>query len=219
MPFPVDLQSLRWEIGDSLWGFPWMTLQFFFFFLTAFKILSLTFAVLTMLGLGVDLFHFVWDFLCFWFWICVSYYRLNFQPWFHQIHFCLFLSPLLLGPLKFEFYYAWCYLQFSSVQSLSRVQLFATPWIAALQASLSSVQSLSCVRLCDPVDCNTPSFPVHHQLLEFTQTHVHRVGDAIQPSHPLSSPSPPAPNPSQHQSLFQWVSSSPEVAKVLEFQL
>ena len=64
-----------------------------------------------------------------------------------------------------------------------------------------------------------PGFPVHHQLPEFTQTHVHRVGDAIQPSHPQLSPSPPAPNPSQHQSLFQWVNSSHEVAKVLEFQL
>ena len=63
------------------------------------------------------------------------------------------------------------------------------------------------------------ALPVHHQLPEFTQTHVHRIGDAIQPSHPLSSPSPPAPNPSQHQSLFQWVNSSHEVAKVLEFQL
>ena len=61
--------------------------------------------------------------------------------------------------------------------------------------------------------------PVHHQLPEFTQTHVHRVSDAIQPSHPLSSPSPPAPNPSQHQSLFQWVNPSREVAKVLEFQV
>ena len=60
---------------------------------------------------------------------------------------------------------------------------------------------------------------IHHQLLEFTQTHVHQVGDAIQPSYPLSSPFPPAPNPSQHQSLFQWVNSSHEVAKVLEFQL
>ena len=57
--------------------------------------------------------------------------------------------------------------------------------------------------LYDPMNCSTPGLPVHHQLLEFTQTHVHRVGDAIQPSHPLSSPSPPAPNPSQHQSLFQ----------------
>ena len=66
---------------------------------------------------------------------------------------------------------------------------------------------------------STPGLPVHHQLLEFTQTHVHRARDAIQPSHPLSSPSPPAPNSSQHQSLFQWVNSSHEVAKVLEFQL
>ena len=66
---------------------------------------------------------------------------------------------------------------------------------------------------------STPSLPVHHQLLEFTQTHVHQVGDAIQPSHPLSSLSPPAPNPCQHQGLFLWVNSSREVAKVLEFQL
>ena len=61
----------------------------------------------------------------------------------------------------------------------------------------------SCPTLCDPMNCSTPGFPVHHQFPEFTQTHVHRVSDAIQPSHPLSFPSPPAPNPSQHQSLFQ----------------
>ena len=67
--------------------------------------------------------------------------------------------------------------------------------------------------LCDPMNRSTPGLPVHHQLPEFTQTHVHWVGDTIQPSHPLSSPSPPAPNPSQHQSLFQWVNSSHEVAK------
>ena len=77
----------------------------------------------------------------------------------------------------------------------------------------------SCPTLCDPMNCSTPGLPVHHQLPESTQTHVHWVSDAIQPSHPLSSPSPPAPNPSQHQSLFQWVNSSHEVAKVLEFQL
>ena len=65
----------------------------------------------------------------------------------------------------------------------------------------------SCLTLCDPMNHSTPGLPVLHQLLEFTQTHVHRVGDAIQPSHPLSSPSPPAPNPSQHQGLFQWVNS------------
>ena len=69
------------------------------------------------------------------------------------------------------------------------------------------------------MNCSTLGLPVHHQLPELTQTHAHRVGDAIQPTHPLSSPSPPAPNPSQHQGLFQWVSYSCEVAKVLEFQL
>ena len=87
--------------------------------------------------------------------------------------------------------------QFSSVQSLSRVWLFAIPWI----------------------NRSTPGLPVHHHLPEFTHTHIHRVGVAIQPPHPLSSPSPPAPNPSQHQGLFKWVSSSHQVAKVLEFQL
>ena len=83
--------------------------------------------------------------------------------------------------------------QFSSVQSVSCIWLFATPWIAARQASLSITNSQSSLR------------------------HVHQVSDAIQPSHPLSSPSPPAPNPSQLQGLFQWVNSSHEVAKVLEF--
>ena len=79
------------------------------------------------------------------------------------------------------------------VQSLSPAQLFATPWFAR----------------------STPGLPVHHHLPEFTQTCVHRVSDAIQPSQPRSSPSPPAPNPSQHQSLFQWVNSSHEVASFL----
>ena len=73
--------------------------------------------------------------------------------------------------------------------------------------------------LCNLMNCSTPGLPVHHQLPEFTQTHVHWVSDAIQPSHPLSPPFPPAHNPFQHQSLFQWVNSSHEVAKVLEFQL
>ena len=147
-------------------------------------------------------------------------------------------------------------------KSLSRVQLFVTPWTAATRLlypwnfpgkntglgissrylpdpeiklmspalagkllttrppgkSLSSVQSLSQVWLCDPMNCSMPGLPVHHQLPESTQTHVHRVSDAIQPSHPLSSPSPPALNPSQHQGLFQWVNSLHEVAKELEFQ-
>ena len=77
----------------------------------------------------------------------------------------------------------------------------------------------SCPTLQDPMDCITPGFPVHHQLSELAQTHVHWVSDASQPSLPLSSPSPPAFNLSQHQGLFQGVSSSHQVAKVLEFQL
>ena len=77
----------------------------------------------------------------------------------------------------------------------------------------------SCSTLCDLMDCSMPGLPFHHQLLELTQTHVHWVGDAIKSSHPLSSPSPPTFNLSQHQGLFKWVSSSHQVSKVLEFQL
>ena len=94
-----------------------------------------------------------------------------------------------------------------------RCKKFSTKY----SVQFSSV-SQSCLTLCHPMNHSTPGLPVHHHLLEFTQTHFHRVSDAIQPSHPLSSPFPP-PNPSQHQSLFQWVNSSHEVAKVLEFQL
>ena len=87
----------------------------------------------------------------------------------------------------------------------------------------SSVQFTSVVRLCstlcDPMDCSMPGLPVHHQLPEFTQTHVHWVSDAIHSSHPLSSPSSSAFNLSQRQGLFKWVSSSYQVAKILEFQL
>ena len=93
--------------------------------------------------------------------------------------------------------------QIVAVQSLSRVPLFATPWTAA---SSPHVQG-------------HVGFPVHHQLPEPTQTHVYQVSDAIQPSHPLSSPSPPASILSRHQGLFQWVGSSHQVAKVLELQL
>ena len=88
----------------------------------------------------------------------------------------------------------------------------------SLSVQFSSVAQ-SCPTLCNPMDCSTPGLPVHHQLPELAQAHVHQVGDAIQPSHLLSSPSPPAFNPSQHQGLFQWVSSSHQVAKVLELQL
>ena len=96
-------------------------------------------------------------------------------------------------------------------------------WASSSHQVSSSVQfssvAKSCLTLCYPKNCSTPGLPVHHHFPEFTQTHVHRVGDAIQPSHPRSSPSPPAPNPSRHQGLFQWVNSSHEVAKLLEFQL
>ena len=86
-----------------------------------------------------------------------------------------------------------------------------TPVFSSVQ--FSSV-TRSCSTLCDPMDCSTPGFPVHHQFLELAQTHVHQVGDAIQASHPLLSPAPP-----QHHGLFQWVTSSHQVAKVLELQL
>ena len=90
--------------------------------------------------------------------------------------------------------------------------------VMTILVQFSSVAQ-SCLTLCDPMNCSMPGLPVHHQLPEFTQTHVHWVGDVIQPSHPLSSPSPPAFNLSQHQGLFKWVSSTHQVAKILEFQL
>ena len=85
-------------------------------------------------------------------------------------------------------------------------------------SQFSSVAQL-CLTLCNPMNCNMPGLPVHHQLLESTPTHAHWVGDGIQPFLPLSSPSPPTFNLFQHQGLFQWVSCSHQVAKVLEFQL
>ena len=87
--------------------------------------------------------------------------------------------------------------------------------VCAMDFQFSSVTQL-CPTLCDPMDWSTPGFPVHHQLLELTQAHVHHVSDVIQLSHPLPSPSPPAFNLSQHQGLFQWVSSSHQVPKVLD---
>ena len=125
--------------------------------------------------------------------------------------YCLILKPK--GPLN----YKGCF----STLTLYREQLYKEREGRGKDISrehFSSVQLLSRVRLCDPMNRSTPGLPVHHHLPEFTQTHIHRVRDAIQPSHPWSSPSP-AHNPSQHQSLFQWVNASHEVAKVLEFQL
>ena len=122
---------------------------------------------------------------------------------------CLMNSGHTINSVKFRH----CIFFFQIVIESLRLK---TIWIL-----LSSVQ-FSCSVMSDslwPLEFILPSFPVHHQFLEFTQTHVHWVGDAIQPSHPLSSPSPPAFNLTQHQGLFQWVSSSHQVAEGLEFQL
>ena len=101
--------------------------------------------------------------------------------------------------------------------------LSPTSWILPLMdvscVLLFSSVTQSCLTLCKPMDCSTPGFPVHHQLPKLAQTQVHRVGDAIQSPHPLSSPFPPAFSLSQYQGLFQGVSSSHQVAKVLELQL
>ena len=88
---------------------------------------------------------------------------------------------------------------------LGFIHIITTDSNAFLLISSVSLVVQLCPTLCNPMNCSTPGLPVHHHLPEFTQTQVHRVSDAIQPSHPLSSPSPPALNPSQHQSLFQWV--------------
>ena len=109
------------------------------------------------------------------------------------------------------------------MNKLSGIKKKKIMWEGSYQAVFSSVQfrsvAQSCPTLCDTIDCSMPGLPVHHQLPEFTQTHVYWVSDAIQPSYPLLFPSPFAFNLSQHQSLFKWVSSSHQVAKVLEFQL
>ena len=127
----------------------------------------------------------------------------------------IFWTALNLFYLCFFFFFNWV-LSIPNISfSLGNLQIFL---IVLSSVQFGSVTQL-CPTLCDPMNHSMPGLPVHHQLPEFTQTHIHRVSDAIQPSHPLSSPSPPAPNPSQHQSLFQWVNSLHEVAKVLEFQL
>ena len=109
-------------------------------------------------------------------------------------------------------------LSYKFMRNVFPLPLRIDPFFPFSSVQFSSVAQ-SCQTLCDPTNCRTPGLPVHHKFLEFTQTHVLRVSDAIHPSHPLSSPSSPAPNPSQHQGLFQWVNSSHQVAKVLEFQL
>ena len=128
-------------------------------------------------------------------WVAMPSLRGSSQPgdWTASACVSCIAGILFISSATWEAHYTWS-VQFSSV-----TQSFPTP--------------------CDPMDCSTPGFPVHYQLPAFTQTHVHWVGDAIQPSHPLSSLSPSAFNLSQQQGLFKWVSSSHQVAKVLEFQL
>ena len=131
-------------------------------------------------------------------------------------HFSLHANSDLLHHLLYKHTYPPTHSLQDCLWLTSRIVFFFQLGITLIQ--FSSVAKLF-LSLCNPTDCSTPGFPVHHQLPELLQTQVHPVGDAIQPSHPLSSPSPPAFNPSQHQGLFQWVSSSHQVAKVLEFQL
>ena len=127
-----------------------------------------------------------------------------------------------LGPPPlFNLYYYWVITIFSIsiIINLTLIVKSPVPKYSYIGVSVQfSSVTQSCLTLCDPMNCSMPGLPVHHQLPEFAQTHVHWVGDAIQPSHLLSSPSP-TPNPSQHQGLFQWVNSSHDMAKILEFQL
>ena len=113
---------------------------------------------------------------------------------------------------------AWEIFILSDISHRQKDKYHKISYTSGIYKFISSVTQL-CPTLCNPMDCSTLGFPAHHQLPEFTQTHVHWVGDAIQLSHPLSTPSPPAFNLSQYQGLFKWVSSSHQVAKVLEFQL
>ena len=127
------------------------------------------------------------------------------------------LGPHWFTVCKFFYIYYECFLKFKDCYKIGYNILWNIIIGIVISIQFSSVAQ-SCTTLCIPVDCSTPGFPVHHQLTELTQIHVHWVSDATQPSHPLLSPSPFTFNLFQHQGLFQWVSSSYQVAKVLEFQ-
>ena len=116
----------------------------------------------------------------------------------------VFLSREFHGQRSFADYSPWGRKESDLTEWLTI--LVSLSWDKYKEVPFSSVAQ-SCPTLCHPMNRSTPGLPVHHKLLEFTQTLAHRVGDTIQPSHPLSSPSPPAPNPSKHQGLFQWVSN------------
>ena len=154
-------------------------------------------AISLKLYINLGRFDYFWKIFNFTWETCINYFVLAFFPSpslkqssFHNVN-----SHISCGiSFPVAYYFHLVSVQFSSV---------AQPYLT----------------LCNPMNCSIPGLPVHHQFLEFTETHVLWVSDAIQPSHPLSSPSPPAFNPSQHQILFKWVSSSHQVVKVLDIQL
>ena len=145
----------------------------------------------------------------------VSNYSMKRDTWFDYIKIMLISGPCIFLLFRSNYFVtSWVWLSLTDSESTEHklwlpVHVFFSPVQFSRSVLSDSLQ---------PLESQHSRPPCHHQLPDFTQTHVHRVGDAIQPSHPLSSPSPPAPKLSQHQGLFQWVSSSHEVAKVLEFQ-
>ena len=201
VPYPIVWRKIFLCVFFQIEVFPlvkhahaYTLLKVFFFF---FAYIQSVFAMTTILGfwrmeLSLLLLKFIVDVILF----CVQIFLFFFRLFLLYRHMSVLKRKCQEQcHLPGDYYYrVLCNVQFSSVAQ-------------------------SCPTLCNPTDCSTPGLPDHHQLPEFTHTQVHLVGDAIQPSHPLSSPSPPAFNLSQHQGLFKWVSSLHQVAKVLEFQL
>ena len=145
------------------------------------------------------------------FWLIYSFFRYDSNI---NEGLLLLFSSLLVCSL--DYYH---FLKYAEATHHSKCGLGTSSMGVAWKLIQVSSVAQSCPALCNPMDGSMPGFPVYHQLPKLAQTHFHRVGDAIQPSCPLSSPSPPAFNLSQHQGLFKWVSSSHQVAKVLELQL
>ena len=163
---------------------------------------------------------FLFKYVCTYICMCICIYKNKFYIYiyiFFSRTLSKFVTRFCSSPLCFSLLGTISFLRYL-LSFLSFFLFFFEAFCFLRDIQISSVTQL-CPTLCDPMDCSTPGLPVHHQFPEFTQTHVHWVSDAIQPPHPLSSPSPPAISLSQHQSLFKWVSSSQKVAKVLEFHL
>ena len=145
--------------------------------------------------------------------ICWNKHLMNEPPWILQ--YPADLSQLILNRTKKNCYISTVFVLFV----FQFIWIYHNLFIHSVSNGYFSSAAQSCLILCDRMKYSTPGFPVHHQLLKLAQTHVHQIGDAVQPSHPLSSPSPPVVNLSQHQGIFQWVSSSHQVTKVSELQL